>query len=1345
QGITGVQGEVGPTGAQGIQGIKGDTGATGEVGATGPQGIQGITGVQGEVGPTGLQGIQGIKGDTGATGEVGATGPQGIQGITGAQGEVGPTGAQGIQGVKGDTGATGEVGATGPQGIQGITGAQGEVGPTGSQGVKGDTGATGAVGATGPQGITGATGATGLLSAGNTAGNTPYWNGSSWVVNSSNIYNNGGNVGIGETSPAEKLVVGGNIGQLTSGTYQNVSSAWSTLGYTGGYYGSGTALGTMYNWDTDGFFVGLKDYGSNRKDALLNWGDDGNDNLRFQFMGSDVMFINPGGNVGIATTSPAYKLDVNGTSRTTSLLTTNFQMANGAVNNYILTSDGSGNGTWQPRPASPLAGLNNGLVAVDGSGNVVSNARTITGTTNQIDITNGNGVSGNPTVAVSAAYAEALKAQTNVTGGGNITYNSSGELRWTTRFIVISNGRGSHFAGNGYFDIEVPAVNTVITGDGGAGNTSVTAGGIPLSSWQALYYILPVGNNNASLPSNFRVVQYTGGLTVPENWLLLAIRNGDDNTLRLGTGITLKLDQTWTAGGGTAQEGGNGFIQNTTSQQSSSNFNISGTGIVGTRMGIGTTPDARLTVTDGSNPGTYDDSKAVYVSFNGGSGQTYDGFAEFRHGSNSQGIGFGYTTIYATGYNTNQDLNLIAKGNAHLTLQAHGGATGNVGIGTTGPAYKLDVNGTARVAGAFDAHSTSSIYGNTTIGGATADARLLVMSGGTPGSYDDGKELYVMSNNGSGQGYDGGVEFRHDGHSQGIGFGYNTIYATGYNTNQELNIMAKGSSHLTLQAVGGVTGNVGIGTTNPSAKLEVNGSTKTTSLQTSTFQMTNGASNTYILTSDASGNATWQAPPAASQWVTSGTNIYNSNTGNVSIGTTSVGEKLLVNGSIGQFSQGSYGASPSSVIGYTTSFLSSGTAQGLMNSWESDGFFVGLRDYGSNRKDALLNWGDDGDDNLRFQFNGSDRIFVKSNGYVGLSTTTPVNTLDVNGSMALGSYAGTNGTSSGYIITPGRIGIGTTNPIRSLDLSTNGQITFGDNAGTTTTTEVGIFWNGGNDYGLYRTVGGWSGPDYQQLKMRWITGLILDGGAGYGKSGISMQPTGGKVTIAGTSGAATVGIGTGTPVNTLDVNGSMALGGYAGVNSTSAGNLITPGRIGIGTNSPQRSLDLSTTGEITFGNNVGTTTTSEVGMFWNNGSEYGIFRTTGAWSSPDYQQLKLNWVTGIIIDGGSSYGKSGTIIQPSGGKVGIGTSTPLSTLSVNGGVAIGSYAASNAAASGSLIVSGNIGAGTNDPRAKVHVTGGSVYISDAGNGVVMKSPNGTCWRLTVTNAGAAQFDAIGCP
>ena len=55
--------------------------------------------------------------------------------------------------------------------------------------------------------VSGPTGPTGLLSAGSVAGVTPYWNGSTWVVDSTNIYNNGGNVGVGTSTPITKLTV----------------------------------------------------------------------------------------------------------------------------------------------------------------------------------------------------------------------------------------------------------------------------------------------------------------------------------------------------------------------------------------------------------------------------------------------------------------------------------------------------------------------------------------------------------------------------------------------------------------------------------------------------------------------------------------------------------------------------------------------------------------------------------------------------------------------------------------------------------------------------------------------------------------------------------------------------------------------------------------------------------------------------------------------------------------------------------------------------------------------------------------------------------------------------------
>ena len=107
--------------------------------------------------------------------------------------------------------------------LSGMTGSQGPIGPAGAAGIQG------------PPGIQGPQGAIGLLPDGSAVGNTPYWNGTSWITNSSNIFNNGGNVGIGTASPNSKLNVNGaatNTNAFDAGNSSTIDFSQSNLAYS---------------------------------------------------------------------------------------------------------------------------------------------------------------------------------------------------------------------------------------------------------------------------------------------------------------------------------------------------------------------------------------------------------------------------------------------------------------------------------------------------------------------------------------------------------------------------------------------------------------------------------------------------------------------------------------------------------------------------------------------------------------------------------------------------------------------------------------------------------------------------------------------------------------------------------------------------------------------------------------------------------------------------------------------------------------------------------------------------------------------------------------------------------
>jgi hypothetical protein len=129
------------------------------------------------------------------------------------------------------------------------------------------------------------------------------------------------------------------------------------------------------------------------------------------------------------------------------------------------------------------------------------------------------------------------------------------------------------------------------------------------------------------------------------------------------------------------------------------------------------------------------------------------------------------------------------------------------------------------------------------------------------------------------------------------------------------------------------------------------------------LQIPAGAGAGRVLTSDASGNASWQPlPPSATVWAVSGTNIYNTNTGNVGIGTTSPASLLHV-----QYASGQAGISSRGPSGDTWLPFIDGNA-----------YIAGA--------------------NIIFRDNtNAERMRITGAGNVGIGTTAPAAKLDVNG------------------------------------------------------------------------------------------------------------------------------------------------------------------------------------------------------------------------------------------------------------------------------------------------------------------------------------------------------------
>jgi hypothetical protein len=118
--------------------------------------------------------------------------------------------------------------------------------------------------------------------------------------------------------------------------------------------------------------------------------------------------------------------------------------------------------------------------------------------------------------------------------GANFTFGT---------FIVAGAGRGRHWSSDGYLVITMPANGTVVKGFGGAADTAVAAGAIPLAAHHALYYEPYISGTFPSIAGNFKRVSITGDYVVPPHWIELAVHTQavvvGEQTLRIANGETL--------------------------------------------------------------------------------------------------------------------------------------------------------------------------------------------------------------------------------------------------------------------------------------------------------------------------------------------------------------------------------------------------------------------------------------------------------------------------------------------------------------------------------------------------------------------------------------------------------------------------------------------------------------------------------------------------------------------------------------------------------------------------------------------------------------------------------------
>lgn len=279
-------------------------------------------------------------------------------------------------------------------------------------------------------------------------------------------------------------------------------------------------------------------------------------------VGTGALYSTGTNSVGFGTLNPTAQVDIAGQLR--------YRFGTPTSGMVMTAFDSSGNVVWQNVTGAGLSGFSgfsgySGFSGISGwSG--FSGLSGWSGYSGYSGISGWSGAtgpagSGGLDTGILAALIPSLRSNININGGGLVSFSSNAELKWSQRFIVIGDSEGLPFSTDGYFDINFPSVSTNISG-ANAADRAVNANGIPLDDWDALYYVLPTGKDHTFKSENFRVVNFAGGnYNVPYWWTLLAINNADTpgKYAHLTNGVRVNKGET-----GSAWEAPNSTLYNFT-------------------------------------------------------------------------------------------------------------------------------------------------------------------------------------------------------------------------------------------------------------------------------------------------------------------------------------------------------------------------------------------------------------------------------------------------------------------------------------------------------------------------------------------------------------------------------------------------------------------------------------------------------------------------------------------------------------------------------------------------------------------------------------------------------------